>query len=120
MNEILDRSVWINYFIEFSRRNQLRPSQLEVFGENGAQKEESGLLFSGISLDRGNGLPGVEIMFADREGGAERHLTHMIANVKGITPKRGPDGRDEALAIVDAGGETSLLRFEPQLKPAAN
>jgi hypothetical protein len=120
MNEILDRSVWINYFIEFSRRNQLRPTLLEVFGENGAQKEEQGLLLSGIGLEKGNGLPAVEIMFDAPDGRTGRHLTHVINNVRGITPKRGLDGRDEALAIVDSRGEISLLRFEPQVEPSVN
>jgi hypothetical protein len=113
MNEMLDRSVWINYFIEFSRRNQARPTQLEVFGGNGAQKEEQGLLFGGIELEKGKGLPRVEIMFYARDGLAGPHLTHVIANVHGITPKRGPDGRDEALEIVGAE-EVSLLRFKAQ------
>jgi hypothetical protein len=113
MNEKLDRSVWINYFNEFTRRNYSRPTQLEVFGENGAQKAECGLSFAGISLEKGNGSPAIEIML----GGVDRpgtHLTHVISNVHEITPKLGFGGRDEALEIVSAEGETSLLRFETQ------
>ena len=121
MKEYIDRSVWINYFNEFTRRNQSRPTQLEVFGENGAQREEHGLPFVGISLGRGNGAPDVEIMFGGNGAGESRHLTHVIANVQQITPKSGLDGRDEALEIVDNHGEKSLLRFEPQTKiPTAN
>ena len=114
MNENLDRSVWINYFNEFTRRNYSRPTQLEVFGENGAQRAERGLSFAGISLERGNGSPAIEIMLGGVERPLTRHLTHVISDVKQITPKRGLDGRDEALEIVSAEGETSLLRFEPQ------
>ena len=102
----LDRSVWINYFNEFTRRNHSRLTQLEVFGEHGAQKEERGLPFAGISLERGNGAPSIQIMF-DSDGPVASHLTHVIADVEEITPKRGLDGRDEALQIVSAG-ETSL------------
>src|SRR5215813_1909148 len=40
MNENLDRSLWINYFREFTKPNQSRRTRLEVFGENGAQVEE--------------------------------------------------------------------------------
>ena len=121
MKEYIDRSVWINYFNEFTRRNQSRPTQLEVFGENGAQKEECGLPFVGISLERGNGAPSVEIMFGGNGAGESRHLTHVIANVQQITPKPGPDGRDEALEIVDGQGDKSLLRFERQsMIPARN
>jgi hypothetical protein len=114
MNEKLDRSVWIYYFNEFSRRNYSRPTQLEVFGENGAQEAERGLSFTGISLERGNGSPAVEIMLGG-VGGLETHMTHVISDVVQITPKCGLDGRDEAIEIVSAEGETSLLRFEPKM-----
>ena len=114
MKENVDRSVWINYFDEFTRRNQSRRTRLEVFGENGAQLEERGLPFAGISLERGNGKPSIEIMFSVPNGGTPRHLTRVIENVLEITPKRGLDGRDEALEIVDDQGEKNLLCFEPQ------
>ena len=113
MRENIDRSVWTNYFNEFSRRNQSRPTRLEVFGEMGAQEEERGLPLAGISLRRGNGLPSIEIMFGEPKGGAARHLTHVIENVHWITPKRGLDGQDEALEIGDSLGEISLLTFQP-------
>jgi hypothetical protein len=114
MKENLDRSVWVNYFDEFTKRNQSRPTRLEIFGELGAQEEEHGLPFAGIALDTtSRGLPSVEILLGGPGVTEQRHLTHVIADVKEITPKRGPDGRDEALAIISAQGETSLLRFEP-------
>ena len=113
MTQHLDRSVWTNYFNEFTRRNQLRPTQLEVFGENGAQHQECGLPFTGISLGRSNGAPEIEIMLGEPDGREARRLTHVIANVEQITPKRGADGRDEALQIVSKG-ETSLLSFDPR------
>ena len=114
MTDGIDRSVWVNYFIEFTKRNVSRPTQLEVFGENGAQKEEQGLLFAGISMDEVRGKPAIEMMFVNREPGASSHLTHLIPDVHEIMPKYSLDGRDEALAIVDRSGETSLLRFESQ------
>lgn len=114
MKEYIDRSVWTNYFNEFTRRNQSRPTQLEVFGENGAQKEEHGLPFAGISFGSGNGAPEIAIMFGEQNALEPRHLTHVIANVQHITPKRGLDGRDEALEIVGERGETSLLSFDPR------
>jgi hypothetical protein len=114
MKENLDRSVWINYFNEFTRRNQSRATQLEVFGENGAQAEARGLPFAGIALEQINGAPSVEIMFGG-DGIEPRHLTRVIGNVQRITPKRGLDGRDEALEIIDGEGEKNLLRFDPAL-----
>jgi hypothetical protein len=112
MNQKLDHVDWVNYFNEFTKRNQSRPTKLEVFGEAGAQEQERGLPFSGISIEQRDGHLGVEIMLGDVSGA--RHLTHIVSNIHQITPKIGLDGRDEALEIVNAEGETSLLRFEPQ------
>lgn len=113
MKENIDRSVWINYFNEFTRRNQSRTTRLEVFGEMGAQEQEHGLPLTGISLERGNGMPAIEIMFSVPNGSTPRHLTHVIENVREITPKRDLNGRDEALEIVGGQGEKNLLTFEP-------
>jgi hypothetical protein len=112
MNEKLDHVDWENYFNEFTKRNQSRPTKLEVFGDAGAQEEERGLPFTGISIEQQDGTPRVQIMLGDVSGA--RHLTHVVSNVHQITPKVGLDGRDEALEIVSGEGETSLLRFEPQ------
>lgn len=112
MNEKLDQVEWARYFNEFTKRNQSRPTKLEVFGEAGAQEEERGLPFTGISFEQQNGTSRVEIMLGD--GSGSRHLTHVISNVHQITPKLGLDGRDEALEIVNGEGETSLLHFERQ------
>ena len=115
MKENIDLSVWTNYFNEFTRRNRLRPTRLEVFGDLGAQQEQCGLPFAGIALDIHRGaMPSVEIMLGGHDATERGHLTHLIANVQEITPQRGVDGRDEALEIISAQGETSLLRFEPQ------
>lgn len=111
MNEKFDHVDWVNYFNEFTKRNLSRPTKLEVFGEAGAQEEERGMPFTGISIEQRDGNPRVEIMLGDVRA---RHLTHVVSNVHQITPKLGLDGRDEALEIVNAEGETSLLRFEPQ------
>lgn len=113
MKETIDRSVWTNYFNEFTRRNRSRLTRLEVFGEMGAQEQEHGLPLVGISLERGNDRPSVEIMFGAIDGAARPRLSHFIENVQGIMPKRGPDGRDEALEIVDSQGEKNLLTFQP-------
>ena len=110
--EKLDRNEWTNYFNDFNKRNQWRPTQLEVFGENGAQIAECGLSFAGISLERGNGSPAIEIMLGGPDATASGRLTHVINNVQQIIPKRGQDGRDEALEIVGEHGEIRLLKFE--------
>ncbi len=120
MKESIDRSVWINYFNEFTRRNQSRPTRLEIFGELGAQEQEHGLLFEGITMQTGRrALPSVGIMLGGHEALDSRHFTRVIANVQEITPKRTGDGRDEALEIVSGEGYRNLLRFEPEARMAA-
>jgi hypothetical protein len=118
MKENIDPGVWTNYFNEFSKRNQSRPTRLELFGELGAQEQEHGLSFEGITISNGGLLPSVEIML----GGSlkrTRHLTHVIPDVLEITPKSGPDGRDEALEIVSGKGYRNLLSFEREARMTA-
>jgi hypothetical protein len=115
MRENIDLSVWTNYFNEFTRRNRSRPTRLEVFGGPGAQQAECRLPFAGIALDSHRfGLPSIEIMLGGHDARGPSHLKHVIANVLEITPKLGLDGRDAAIEIISAQGETSLLRFETQ------
>jgi len=114
MKENIDLSAWNNYFNDFTRRNQSRPTSLEVFGEPGVQKAERGLPFAGISLDTNRSAPpSVEIMFGGHDAMDPHHLTHVIADVQKITPKRGLDGRDATLEIISGGGYRNLLCFEP-------
>src|SRR5437870_11574836 len=102
MNENIDRSVWINYFDELTRRNHSRRTRLEVFGQNGAQVEECGLPFAGINLERGNGAPSIEIMLGNHDAAQPSHLTHVVENVRNITPKSALEDRKAGLDKVDA------------------
>ncbi len=121
MKENIDNSVWINYFNEFTRRNESRPTRLEVFDEFGVQPEERGLTFAGIALERDvGGLPSVEIMLGSYDVDKPRRQTRVITNVQEITPKRGRDGRDEALEIISGDGRHNLLRFEPEARMSAH
>ncbi len=112
MSENIERSTWANYFDEFTKRNQSRLTRLEIFGALGAQEEERGLPFAGIALNQDSAAPSVQIMLGKPGDTEPGHLSHLIVNVQTITPKRGSDGRDEALEIINAQGETNLLRFE--------
>jgi hypothetical protein len=118
MKENIDRSVWINYFNEFTRRNRWRPTHLQLFGELGAQDEAHGLAFAGIAFDADGVSPSVEIMLGGHGTTEPRHLTHVIKNVKEITPKRGLDGRDEALELISGNGYRNLLLFELEARMA--
>ena len=119
MKENIERSAWNGYFNDFTRRNQSRPTHLQLFGEFGAQEEAHGLPFAGITLDADATSPSVEIMLGGRNADGPSHLTHVIRNVMEITPKRGLDGRDEALELVSRNGERNLLLFEREARMAA-
>lgn len=121
MEDTIQRSGWANYLVEFNKRNQSRPTWLQVFGEAGAQSEAQGLRLSGISFEeKGNHGPCVQIMLI--KGGARdaHHLTHAIPNVARMMLRIGMDGRDEAIEFVDMQGEASLLLFEHQRSMAAH
>ncbi len=111
----IKREEWVTYCNAFSKRNQTRPTRLEIFGELGAQEEERYLPFSGLSLeDSGADAPKLEIML----GGDTCHLTHTIQRVRHIWAKTG-GGQDEALEIQAADGSKTLLRFETPLEMRA-
>jgi hypothetical protein len=112
MQDEIKRENWAEYFKGFSKRNQARPTKLEVFGEFGAQPEERHLPLAGVSVeDSGKDAPRIEIMLG---GGGDdpRHLTHTITRVNRVLLKLGADGRDDAIEFEDAGGEKTVLQFE--------
>lgn len=121
MKENIDRDAWSRYLNKFTKRNQSRPTWLQVFGEGGAQSEEQGLQLMGISLEeKGAAAPRVQIMLGRHDAIEPRHLTHMITDVEWVIPQVGPDGRDLAIEFVDKRGETSLLIFQPRARAAAH
>ncbi len=104
---------WTAFFKEFSERNQSRPTQLETFGELGAQKEECHLPFGGISYElQHKDAPTLQIMLGGGTAKDARHLMHMITHVQHVYNKQGDDGRDEALEIENNNGVKTLLQFE--------
>ncbi len=111
MQDEIKRENWAEYFKGFSKRNEARPTKLEVFGEIGAQLEERHLPLAGVSVEAsGKDAPRIEIMLGG--GDDPRHLTHTIRRVIRVMRKLGADGRDEAIEFEDAGGEKSVLQFE--------
>src|SRR5262245_30619476 len=117
MTDNIERHIWGTYLEDFNKRNKSRPTWLQVFGKVGAQSEEQGLPFAGISLEeKGTDAPRVQIML----GGDASHLTHMIANVQRVSPQIGTDGRDDAIEFVDKQGEASLLIFRHRARMAAH
>ncbi len=121
MKDNIERESWATYLTKFSKRNEARPTWLQVFGEAGAQSEEQDLPFVGISIEeKGADAPRVQIMLGGHDAIETRHLTHMISNVKRVTRRVGTDGRDDAIEFVDKQGEASLLIFKHRARMAAH
>ena len=121
MRDSIERNAWNDYLTEFNKRNESRPTWLQVFGESGAQSEEQGLQLRGISLEeRGPDAPRVQIMLGGHDAIEARHLTHMISQVEQITPQLGLDGREESIEFVDKHGEASLLIFRHRARIATH
>lgn len=110
----IERASWKTFLEEFSRRNQSRPSRLEIIGaEIGAQEEEQLLPFSGISFEtKGSAAGSVEIILGNETAADSRRLTHTVTGVKRIVPLVGASALEDGLGIEDEDGAKTLLRFE--------
>jgi hypothetical protein len=120
MAGFIERDKWKIFLDEFSKRNQLRPTRLEVIGEIGAQEEEEFLPLLGISLEtKGDAAGSVEIILGGETGAEPRRLERMVHNVERIAPLVGLAGVEDGLGIEDSEDVKTLLVFEnlPELPP---
>ena len=110
----IERNQWETFLDEFSRRNQSRPTRLEVIGEEiGAQEEETHLPLTGVSFEtKGTASGSVEIILGGESTADSRRLTHTVAGVKRIVPLVGTGALEDGLAIESEDGVKTLLRFE--------
>jgi hypothetical protein len=92
----------------------LRPTRLEVIGQEiGAQEEEELLPFLGISFERkGSAAGSVEIILGGETAIEPRQLTHTIFDAQRIVPITGIVALEDGLGIEDKDGVKTLLRFE--------
>ena len=120
MPGFIERNQWKTFLDEFSKRNQMRPTRLEVVGSDvGAQEEEKFLPLVGVSFEtKGDPAGTVEIILGGETAVEERHLDHTIRNVERIAPLIGTTGLEEGLGIQDSEDVKTLLRFEtlPELE----
>ena len=120
MPGFIERDQWKTFLDEFSKRNQLRATRLEVIGkEIGAQEEEQLLPLGGVSFEtKGDAAGSVEIILGGETAAEPRHLTHTISNVEKIAPLIGITGLEDGLGIEDKEGNKTILRFEtlPELE----
>ena len=120
MPGFIERNQWKPFLDEFSKRNQMRPTRLEIVGSSiGAQEEEKFLPLVGVSIEtKGDAEGVVEIILGGETAREERHLDHTIRNVERIAPLIGTTGLEEGLGIQDSEDVKTLLRFErlPELE----
>ena len=112
MDRNIEPNQWAIYFKEFNKKNQSRPTRLEVFDQMGVQTVEHELPLIGIDLEvKGEGVPRIEIMLGG-QGADEIHLTHTITRAQRVNVKISEMGGDEVLEIESEGNVKTLLRFE--------
>ena len=121
MSGFIERDQWKSFLDEFSKRNQLRATRLEVVGELGAQEEEEYLPLVGVSFEtKGTAAGNVEVILGGESAADERHVEHMISKVQRIAPLIGVRGFEDGLGFEDQEGGKTLLLFEnlPELAEA--
>jgi hypothetical protein len=121
MSGFIEQDQWKSFLDEFSKRNQLRATRLEVVSELGDQREEEYLPLVGVSFEsKGSAAGSVEIILGGETAADERHLEHMVNNVQRIAPLIGLTGLEDGLGLEDQDGGKTLLLFErlPELPEA--
>lgn len=107
MNEIIDKTDWVDFLKDYSARNQGRPTRLGLFEQNDDIMNdywiEDGLPLVAVDAYPDNGDTNVEILF-DK-------YTHSIDGAAKLVSVGG-DGTDQGLDISDAEGKTTIMRFE--------
>ena len=117
MAGFIEPDQWKSFLEEFSKRNQLRPTRLEVLGEMGDQEEEDHLPLVGISFEaKGSAAGSAEVILGGETAADQRHIDHVIPNVKRIAPIIGISGVEDGVAFEDAEGTKTLLLFEQPLE----
>lgn len=108
------RDRWNEFLSDFSRRNENRPTRLEVIGpETGAQELEKFLPLIGITFEpEGSAAGSVEIILGGRSVEDPRHMEHMVLNTKRIVPITGSHGIEDGIGAEAEDGTLTLLTFE--------
>ena len=121
MRKNLEPLSWQSDLAAFGKRNNLRPTRLEVLGPAGEVESdfwlEDGLLLAGVDIDnhdeRGSSI---EIMLLTPSTSSKDHMTHTVTGVKRLELER-TDDRDAALEIEDGEGRVTIMYFESE-RPA--
>lgn len=121
MRKNIEPLSWQADLAAFGKRNNLRPTRLEVLGPASEVESdfwlEDGLLLAGIDLDTAKTGTDIEIMLQAPTASGKNHMTHTVAGVKRLELETA-DGRDKALEIEDEEGRVTIMRFELE-RPAS-
>lgn len=113
MAGFIEQSQWKVFLNEFTRRNQFRPTRLEVLNEGGAQEEERFLPLVGVSFEsKGAAAGSVLITMGGETAKDERYVEHLVAQVQRIAPLIGETGFEDGLGFEDREGGKTLLLLE--------
>lgn len=122
MRKNIEPLSWQSDLAAFGKRNNMRPTRLEVLGPAGEFESdfwlEDRLQLAGIDLDtHGERGTCVEIMLQAPSASSKSHMTHTVAGVKRLELET-TDGRDAALEIEDGEGRVTIMHFESE-RPAS-
>ena len=112
MAGFIEQDRWQDFLDDFSKRNQLRATRMEVVDkEAGAGEEEEFLPLVGVSFEpKGSDAGSVVVILGDKN---DRHVEHRIENVQRIAPLVGEDtGLEAGLGFEDGDGARTLLLLE--------
>lgn len=112
MAGFIEQDRWQDFLDDFSKRNQLRATRLEVVdSEAGAGEEEELLPLVGVSFESKGTEAGSVVVILGGEN--DRHVEHRIENVQRIAPLVGEDtGLEAGLGFEDGEGARTLLLLE--------
>jgi len=122
MRKNIEPMSWQADLAAFGKRNNMRPTRLEVLGPARDVESdfwlEDGLRLAGVDLNT-DGEHGtcVEIMLQAPSASAKSHMTHTVAGVKRLGLETSA-GLDAALEIEDGEGRVTIMHFESE-RPAS-
>jgi len=110
----IDRDRWNEFLSDFSKRNENRPTRLEVISlETGSQELEKFLPLIGVTFEpEGSAAGSVEIILGGRSAEDPRHMEHVVLNTKRIVPIIGNQGIEDGFGAEAENGTLTLLTFE--------
>jgi nucleotide-binding universal stress UspA family protein len=112
-----DREEWNDELRSFVQRNRDRRTRLEIDAASlGAQVQESGYVLAGAAYDPRDDR--LALMFGGARVG-EPHFTHSLGDVRSVSVRSDPDGREEALYI-QSSESSALLTFLPDTAPRSS